>query len=142
MSSSQGIYRGERLKSAKEIQALFAGKAASVGTYPYRLIYKEAGERRGNYPLQITFSVPKRRFKKAVDRNRIKRLCREAFRLHKAELLLNWPADRPQYALIILYVGQKEEKWKLMNRKMRQALQLFSAAVAATANGSAAEELL
>lgn len=134
--SKQRIYRGERLKSAKEIQGLFSGKAASVGTYPFRLVYKAAEEERGNYPLQLAFSVPKRRFKKAVDRNRIKRLCREAFRLQKESLLANWPSDRPQYALMLLYVGQKEEKWGLMKRKMEKLLQLFSKALESSTNDS------
>lgn len=124
--SKQGIYRGERLKSAKEIQALFSGKASTVGTYPFRLVYRATEEKRGNYPIQIAFSVPKRRFKKAVARNRIKRLCREAFRVQKESLLSVWPVDRPQYALMLLYVGQKEEKLGLMTRKMQKLLQLFS----------------
>lgn len=124
--SKKGIYRGQRLKSAKEIQALFSGKAASLGTYPFRLVFKKTEEKRGNHPFQIAFSVPKRRFKKAVERNRIKRLCREAFRMEKEGLVAAWPSEQPQYALMLLYVGKKEEKIGLMRRKMQKILQLFS----------------
>ena len=63
-------------------------------------------------PFQAAFSVGKRRFRRAVDRNRIKRLLREAWRLEKAALAKNWKSgspqpDAPQWAVVFIFVGNE-----------------------------------
>jgi ribonuclease P protein component len=122
---SNKFYSGEHLKSAKEIQRLFEQKSASVTSYPLRLVYGPMQEQRGNYPIQVGFTVPKRRYKKAVDRNRIKRLMREAFRLNKELLLASLPEDSPQYAWMILYTGKEEIPYRQIERKMRKVINAF-----------------
>jgi ribonuclease P protein component len=75
----------EKLKSRKQIESLFAG-GKSFAVFPIRVTYSflPAGE---EDPLaQIGVTVSKKYFKRAVDRNRIKRLLREAYRLQKIEL--------------------------------------------------------
>ncbi len=73
----------ERLSGKKAVGELFK-KGNSSFVYPYKvLIHKSSNPTDSNLRLLIT--VPKRNFKKAVDRNRIKRLTREAWRLHKNE---------------------------------------------------------
>ena len=73
--------KDEKLKKRKLIKELFDnGKAATV--FPLRVIYLKK-DHNGNFPVQTGVSVSKRNFKRAVDRNRIKRLMREAYRLNK-----------------------------------------------------------
>ena len=71
----------ERLKSRKLIKKLFE-EGISIKNYPFRLVYIATE----TPPIKSSFSVPKRNFKKAVDRNRIKRLIKEAYRLEKKNL--------------------------------------------------------
>lgn len=77
------LSKKERLSSRKRIEQLFStGRTFNV--YPVRVFYCFIlSEAPG---VQVLFSVPKKRFKKAVDRNRIKRLFREAYRLQKHSL--------------------------------------------------------
>lgn len=58
-------------------------------------------------PFQVATTVSKRRFRKAVSRNRIKRLMREAWRLEKHRLEENWSKGDNQGALVLIYVGNK-----------------------------------
>lgn len=80
MDNGYGLSKKERLCSRKAIDALFAGTGSmSLSVYPIRAIFKhteEAGYR-------VLVSVSKKRFRHAVDRNRVKRQLREQYRLHK-----------------------------------------------------------
>ena len=74
--------RGERLKSRKVIEQLFK-RGQSFAQYPLRIVWVDMEERRSEFPAQFALSVSKKKFKRAVDRNRIRRLVREAYRLNK-----------------------------------------------------------
>ena len=71
----------ERLKSKKLIESLYQ-KGSSVKVFPLRMIFLQTAHT-SNFPAQVGISVAKRNFKLAVDRNRIKRLMRESYRLQK-----------------------------------------------------------
>lgn len=136
---SNKFHRGERLKSRKEIGRLFGRSGKSVNSYPLRLVYAEAEEQRSNFPFQAAFVVPKRRFKKAVDRNLIKRRVREAYRLQKQilarpQVLAQKPVEgqsgavirEQQYALMFIYTGKEAMPYKYIERKMKKILQQLS----------------
>lgn len=75
--------KNERLNSKIAIEELFK-KGSSFFLFPFKIKYMDSSSIKG---VSILISVPKRSFKRAVDRNRIKRLIRESYRLHKHELL-------------------------------------------------------
>lgn len=79
--------KAERLCSKALVERLFAGGNRSFPAFPLRVVYMllEPGE--GTAPASILISVPKKRFKRAVKRNRVKRQVREAYRHHKHLLL-------------------------------------------------------
>jgi ribonuclease P protein component len=84
MSSSKAFSLGksERLKSRKQIDLLF-DKGRKITVFPFRLIYictPAGGE------LKAGFTVSSKNFPRAVDRNRIKRLTREGYRVQKRDL--------------------------------------------------------
>jgi len=70
---------------------------------------------------QLGVSVPKRNFKRAVDRNRIKRLLREAYRNHKPSV-----ADGQQsYALMLIYIGKQKMDFSELSAKVEEVLNAF-----------------
>lgn len=111
----------EKLKSQKLIEQLFSdGK--SVSAFPLRMVYlKTAFEE--NVQFKTGVSVSKRNFKNAVDRNRIKRLLREAYRLNKASYFNNISES---YALMILYISKDGTDFVSIEKKMKQLLDTFS----------------
>ena len=78
---SESFGKKEKLKSKKEIELLFA-EGESIAKYPVRLVFKKASFEE-DVAFKVGTSVSKRYFKKAVDRNRIKRLMRESYRKNK-----------------------------------------------------------
>ena len=110
----------ERLKSRKLIEKLYK-EGNSVKAFPLRIIFLRT-KHTSNYPAQAGFSVPKRNFKLAVDRNRIKRLMRETYRLQKH--IVYDTIDQP-YIFMISYLGKEEWKYDELFLKMEKLLTLF-----------------
>jgi ribonuclease P protein component len=96
--------KNEKLKSRKAIEALFV-EGISIKKYPVKLLFLPSENLENT---QATFAVPKRNFKLAVTRNRIKRQMREAYRLHKH--LLSKESDR-RFALVFLYIGKDKSQY-------------------------------
>jgi len=102
----QTLCKAERLCSLKRIEALFAGGNKSLSAFPLRVVYMPVERGAGEMPVQMLVSVSKRRFKHAVDRNRGKRLVREAYRRHKQIL---WDALGEDRALAIAFLWLSDE---------------------------------
>ena len=85
----------ERIVSHQLIETLFEkGDSQSLAAYPLRAVFLQTERQQGHAPIQILISVPKKRFKHAVDRNRVKRQVREAYRHHKQLLSDIIPDDK------------------------------------------------
>lgn len=110
----------EKLKSEKLITKLFS-EGQSVVAYPLRLVYLQTTHT-DDVKLKTGVSVSKRNFKKAVDRNRIKRLLREAYRLNNSEYFNNITSS---YALMILYISKDGTDFDSVNTKMNTLLKKF-----------------
>ena len=110
----------ERLKSKKLIEKLYA-EGDSVKTFPLRMMYVQTAHT-SEFPCQVGVSVAKRNYKLAVDRNRLKRLMRETYRLQKQIVYNN--LDKP-YVFMISYIGKEEIKYEDLHLKMEKLLTLF-----------------
>jgi ribonuclease P protein component len=111
----------EHLKSAKLISDLVT-KGRSYTSAPVKLVWKQS-LLNTKAPAQVAFSVPKRNFPKAVDRNRIKRQLRECYREHKNKLYDFLNSSGKQYALMIVYTGKKAEPFAELMLKFTLTLQ-------------------
>jgi ribonuclease P protein component len=109
MSASDALTLGkeERITSRKLIDMLFnGGQSHSMAAFPLRLVFLEKEREGACPPAQMLVSVPKRCFKRAVKRNRVKRQVREAFRHHKHLIGDVLPADR-QLALAFIWLDDR-----------------------------------
>ena len=97
----------ERIASLKLIETLFGGGCSqSVAAFPLRAVYMLSERQSNEAPVQLLISVPKKRFKHAVDRNRVKRQVREAFRQHK-DLL--YPVVPETQRLLLAFIWLSDE---------------------------------
>lgn len=106
--------KSDRLSSRKTIEELFS-KGNSFSHFPFKVIWLQ----QNNKPvLQLAVGVSTRNFKKATDRNRIKRLIREAYRLQKGSLHDQLQAKERQLSVFILYVGKDIPAYSLVSEKI------------------------
>ena len=105
----------ERLSSKSLIQELF-DNGSSFYLFPFKVIYIKAPAEQPVH--QVLFSVPKRHFKRAVDRNKIKRQLREVYRLNKS--ILN---DLPEKLCIgYIYTFKEKLPYNTLEQKLSEAL--------------------
>lgn len=105
----------EKLKSRKAIKQLFEdGKG--ISKYPIKLLYLPSQNADYN---QAGFAVPKRNFKLAVTRNKLKRLLREAYRLHKTEIFENHGTN---FVILFIYVGKTEVPYTTIEKAVVKLL--------------------
>lgn len=125
------LTKSERLCSKKLIEALFEGGHQSVSAYPIRAVFMfvddELSAPNGNTgkplpPVQVMMSVSKRHFKHAVDRNRVKRQLREAYRLNKS-ILFNKLADNQHLIVALIWLSDDLFNTSVLQSKMQKLLQ-------------------
>jgi ribonuclease P protein component len=115
MSNTFG--KEEKLKSRKTIEKLFNG-GNSVKAFPLIAVFSDLEDNESHH--KVGFSVSKRKFKKAVDRNRIKRKLREVYRLNK-QVLLDWEGNKQ--AIMIIYVSSEDLDTNTLEGKMIKLLE-------------------
>lgn len=97
--------REERLKSRKIIGHLFT-EGQSFTSFPIRFVWVKMEKPLSDFPLQMALTVPKRAFSKAVDRNRLRRKIREAYRLNKHFIYQDLENHEHQYGLMLIYISK------------------------------------
>ena len=108
--ASPTFNKRERIVSRKLIEQLFSkGSSFSVSVFPLRIVVLETARMADDIPVQVLVSVSKRHFKHAVDRNRIKRQVREAYRHHKQ--ILTEKVQQEQ-TLVIAFIWLADELFK------------------------------
>lgn len=113
--------KSERLCSFKVINSLFAERNSFL-VHPFSVIWKEVEHDASEYPAQVVFSVTKKKFRKACQRNNIKRLMREAYRLNKHKLYDNLKDNKKKIAFMVVYVDKNILPYGVVEHKMKKML--------------------
>lgn len=119
----QTFKKNERLRSRQTIDRLFKRGSTEVHTFylfPFRVLYIYDSPPPLLLP-EVLFSVSKRNFKKAVDRNLVRRRCREAYRLHKHLLIQNPGVPLPA-SIAFLYLAKEKAAYDVIEKAMRKIL--------------------
>jgi len=107
--------KDEKLKSRKLIERLFS-EGKSISKFPVKLYYLPIEDVEKN---QAAFAVPKKNFKSAVTRNRLKRQLREVYRHHKHLLS---PENGKKFALLFLYIGKDKPQFAQLDSSITALL--------------------
>ena len=120
MTKTNSFSKAEHLCGEKRIAELYTKGDAFI-VYPIRVVYK-ISPREEEVAARAMVSVPKKRFKRAVKRNRIKRLLRESYRLNKMELFTLLEGTKLQIFIAFNYVSDEEMDFFTIEKKMKIAL--------------------
>ena len=120
------LCKAERLNSKILIEKMFAGGSKSFSIFPLRVVYMPVENQ--DVQASILLSVSKKRFKREK-RNRVKRQLREAYRMHKHQLLQILTDKQQQLAIAFIYLSDEltssaeiEEKMKILLARISEKL--------------------
>ena len=136
MVKEAGFGRKEKLKSRKRVEELFS-RGKTVAVFPIRISYQFQ-----NLPanekaiLEVGVSVSKRNFKRAVDRNRIKRLLREAYRLQKSDLFELLASAKKKGYVFFIYTDKQLPEYATVYETMKKCLDVLKRKAAIHENRS------
>lgn len=133
----------ERIVSEKLMEELFSGgNSHALTAFPLRAVYLQKDRNAGDEPVQVLVSVPKKRLRHAVDRNRVKRQVREAYRQNR-HLLADVLSTMPDRMLLLSFIWMADRHLpssdvvqRLQHLLARVATQLSSAASPASVTDS------
>ena len=122
------ISKSELLSNKNRLSNLFeSGKV--VKAFPFKIIYISE-KTTAHFPqVQFAFSIPKRSFKKAVDRNFLKRRIKEAFRLHKHKIYDALVKDQSIYGIIIYIDKEKRDFHSIKKAYDKASIKLIASAL-------------
>ena len=123
MDNQLTFKKTERISLQKELDCLFKEGNAFI-SYPLRVVYIEQKPLSGA-PVSVMVSVSKKKFKRAVKRNRMKRLIREAYRQKKAALIGHCQEKESGLLIAFLFIGKELCLWKEMEAAMEKALAIL-----------------
>jgi len=110
------FHKQERLSGKKAIDSLFAkGKGSSIT--PLKLIIKSSLKTQ-IFPARAMFVVPKKKFRRAHDRNLLKRRMREAYRLHKSSFYDSLNEKGLKVSCAFLYTGGKPDTYAVIEKSL------------------------
>jgi ribonuclease P protein component len=110
----------ERLCSEKQVTELFL-EGFSFLSYPVRVVWRTS-EVVGESSVQVVMSVSKKKLKHAVDRNRVKRLFREAYRLNKHPLVQQAAEQNLSLRMAFIWIPGEILEYSRVEKKVREAL--------------------
>lgn len=114
------LSKEERICSKKLINELFTGNGRSMTAFPLRVVFMKRAIIDDQPRAAMLVSVPKRYFKHAVDRNRVKRQVREAFRRNKSIITQNLTDDHEAVAMAFVWLtDEKFPSSEVENRMVR-----------------------
>lgn len=120
MTKTNSFPKSEHLCGEKRIAELYTKGEAFIA-YPIRVVFKIA-PKEDEIAARAMMSVPKKRFKRAVKRNRLKRSLREAYRLNKQELITLLEKSELKIDIAFNYVSDEEMDYIAIEKKMKLAL--------------------
>ena len=123
MGTSNTFHKKEKLSHKETIDSIFNKKGESIFHPPILFVYLEK-ELKTPDPCQFFVSVGKRKFKKAVDRNRIKRQITNVLRLQKQRIYQSIKND-VQYAIGVIYLGKEMPDYQILEKKLTLSIDEF-----------------
>ena len=109
------LQKSERLTSRTSITQVY-NKGKHLNAFPFKIVWIEEFDT--EFGVKVVFSVPKRKFKRAVDRNQIKRFMREAYRLNKHDCINELKTHKKRISLFLVYLGKEIPTYEVSEDKI------------------------